>query len=105
MSGIGRWARVHTGPFHFGPPGAQPSGGPLGMALRNKDDRMVSEDGVVFCSTSEFRDVPSLTWRGLPAIVVREDCGPDLHVVWIDARGIDTPERFRARMLRGRGTS
>ena len=96
MSGLQRWTgSLDLGPFRF-----QATGGePLPLTLRDRGGRMLSEDGRDFCSTSDLRAVVPLAWRGLPALVVRPEDGPGLLVVWMDARGIDTPETFRARML------
>jgi hypothetical protein len=96
MSELSRWTgAVDLGAFRF-----KADGGPLrSLTLRNDGPRMVDEGGRDFCTPEELQAVPSLAWRGLPAIVVEEEDGPGLYVVWPDARGIGDPDTFRARML------
>jgi hypothetical protein len=99
MSNLWRW----TGPLDSGPFRFKPTEGAFrSLTLRSRDGRMVDPDGRDFCTPEEIDSVASSTWRGLRPIVVEEEDGPGLYVLWINAQGIEDPETFRARMLGGR---
>lgn len=98
MTGLGRWTgHLDTGAFRFNPE-AHGSGPPLGLRLA--DGCLRNPEGVAFCTPAELEAAGDLGWRGLPALLVEREGGPIGFALWLDAGGIDTPEAFRARVLR-----
>jgi len=107
MSDLSRWAcPPDTGAFRFGPDPEESA--PMASLRLVSDGGMLRDaQGRAFCTPEELHRARDTSWRGLPCIVVsRAVQAPDTEpwdtprfAVWTDARGIETPERFRARLL------
>lgn len=83
------------GPFRFTPSAARFRS----LTLTARDGRMLDPDGTEFATLEELHAAPSLVWGRLPVVRVEEEGGPGLSVLWPDARGIEDPASFRARLL------
>lgn len=78
------------------------------LSLRQEGGELRDGEARTFCTRAEWDAIHDPSWRGIPPIVIQrtlvapgdaESEPLSLRVVWMDARGIDTPETFRVRLL------